>query len=104
MLRARLRTLWGENVVWIRPVALGVPLGLLITALLGLFVYLTLHQGWNDWTAGVLIGSGITVCSACVAGIAAIPKMKAEEQERKRKADADAEEERVRELHRVRRA
>ncbi len=76
---------WIDNKVWILPVIVGIPLGLALSGLLAVFLFLTLHQGWNTATAAIIVGAAIPICGACCGGIYKIPQMKDKEKKRRQK-------------------
>lgn len=89
------RLWWSANSVWVKPLLFGVPVGLLLSASLTVFVFLTLKQGWDATTAAILVPSSIGIIGSCCAGVARIPQMKAREKER-REVEAKRKEEKER--------
>lgn len=79
---------YSRNSVWVIPLVEGIPLGIVLTLALAAFLFLSLKLGWNVVTAAILVPSGIALTCASVAGIAGIPKMKADAEDRKRKEGA----------------
>ena len=88
--------------MWIKPLLVGVPLGLVLSAFLTAFLFLTLKQGWDSTTAAILVPSSLGIIGSCCAGVAQIPKIKAQEKERreteakKKEWEEKAERERMR--------